>query len=174
MNLNLLLINSFYLVFTFYRNVKKSDTGQSYYNHGQNLWNNVEKSSKIGQDKKTLKSVFAYFLITSTKFLFAEGRLGTRLCLLPFFMSMIVDLFYPVWKETTRKPSKVSAAKGFFPNVDITDTTCFDEFFYSMWWLEGIIFIKVYHYFDVFSTTMLLLSSKQVFWKSLNLVLSPQ
>ena len=30
-------------------------------------------------------------------------------------MSVIVDLFYPVWKEATHKPSKVSAAKGFFP-----------------------------------------------------------
>ena len=29
------------------------------YNRGQNLWNNVKKSSKIGQDKKTLESVFA-------------------------------------------------------------------------------------------------------------------
>ena len=28
------------------------------YNRGQNLWNNVKKLSKIGQDKKTLKSVF--------------------------------------------------------------------------------------------------------------------
>ena len=54
------------------------------YNGGQNLWNNVKKLSKIGQDRKTLKSVFASFLTTSTKFLFAEGRLGTRLCLLPF------------------------------------------------------------------------------------------
>ena len=31
---------------------------RSYY-RGQNLWNNVKKSSKIGQVKKTLKSVFA-------------------------------------------------------------------------------------------------------------------
>ena len=29
------------------------------YNRGQNLWNNVRKSRKIGQDKKTLKVVFA-------------------------------------------------------------------------------------------------------------------
>ena len=29
------------------------------YNRGQNLWNNVKKLSKTGQDKKTLKSVFA-------------------------------------------------------------------------------------------------------------------
>ena len=30
-------------------------------NRGQNLWNNVKKSSKIGQDEKTLWSVFAQF-----------------------------------------------------------------------------------------------------------------
>ena len=56
----------------------------SYYNRGQNLWNNVKKLRKIGQDKKFLKSVFALFLTTSTKFFFEEGRLGIRLCLLPW------------------------------------------------------------------------------------------
>ena len=31
----------------------------SHYNRRQNLWNNVKKSSKVGQAKKTLKSAFA-------------------------------------------------------------------------------------------------------------------
>ena len=35
------------------------ELGKGFYNRGQNLWNNVKNSSKIGQDKKTLKSVFA-------------------------------------------------------------------------------------------------------------------
>ena len=54
------------------------------YNHAQNLRSNVKKSSKIGQDEKTLISVSAQFVTTSTKFLFMERRLETRLCLLPF------------------------------------------------------------------------------------------
>ena len=34
------------------------------YNPGQNIWNKIEKSSKTGQDKKSLISTFACFLIT--------------------------------------------------------------------------------------------------------------
>ena len=50
------------------------------YNHIQRLWKNVEKSSKIEQDEKTLISAFALFLTTSTKALFLERSLGTRFC----------------------------------------------------------------------------------------------
>ena len=32
------------------------------YNPGQNIWNKMEESSKTGQEKKNLVSVFAYFL----------------------------------------------------------------------------------------------------------------
>ena len=36
-----------------------SDSQDTDYNGGQSLWNNVKKSSKIGEDTKTFKSVFA-------------------------------------------------------------------------------------------------------------------
>ena len=39
-------------------------------NRGQNLWSNVKKSSKIGQDEKTLIPVFVSFLTTSAMFYF--------------------------------------------------------------------------------------------------------
>ena len=34
-----------------------------------------------------------------------------------------------VWKETTRKPLKVTSAKTLFSNVFVIYTTCFDEWF---------------------------------------------
>ena len=34
---------------------------QKTYNPGQNIWNKIEKSSKTGQEKKSLKSTFACF-----------------------------------------------------------------------------------------------------------------
>ena len=37
------------------------------YNPGQNIWNKIEKYSKIGQDKKSLISTFACFLTATTK-----------------------------------------------------------------------------------------------------------
>ena len=52
-------------------------------NPGQNIWNKVEKSSKSGQDMKSLISTFACFLTTIAKVFFPEGRLGTRLCIHP-------------------------------------------------------------------------------------------
>ena len=54
-----------------------------FYNPGQNIWNKIEKSSKAGQDKKSLISTSAYFLIATAKVEFVVGRLGTRLCLPP-------------------------------------------------------------------------------------------
>ena len=38
-------------------------------------------------------------------------------------------LFCSVWKETSRKPLKVAAAKKSFPSVCTIYTTCFDECF---------------------------------------------
>ena len=37
------------------------------YNPMQNIWNKLEKSSKIGQDKKGLISTFACFLTATAK-----------------------------------------------------------------------------------------------------------
>ena len=37
------------------------------YNLGQNIWNKIEKSSKTGQDKKSLISTFACFLTATAK-----------------------------------------------------------------------------------------------------------
>ena len=36
-------------------------------NPGQNIWNKVDKSSKIGQDKKSLISTFACFFTVIAK-----------------------------------------------------------------------------------------------------------
>ena len=52
-------------------------------NFGQNNWNKVKRSSKIGRDFKGLISAFAYFMTALGKVLFLGGRLGTRLCLHP-------------------------------------------------------------------------------------------
>ena len=37
------------------------------YNPGQNIWNKLEKSSKTGQDEKSLISTFACFLTATAK-----------------------------------------------------------------------------------------------------------
>ena len=37
------------------------------YNPGQNIWNRIEKSSKTGQDKKSLISTFACFSTAAAK-----------------------------------------------------------------------------------------------------------
>ena len=37
------------------------------YNPGQDIWNKTEKSSKTGQDKKSLISTFACFLTAAAK-----------------------------------------------------------------------------------------------------------
>ena len=50
-------------------------------NPGQINWNKIEKSSKIGQDKISLRSIFARFLTASANVKFLERRLGIRLCL---------------------------------------------------------------------------------------------
>ena len=58
------------------------------YNPGQNIWNKIQNSSNIGQEKKILISIFA---IAKVEFL--EERLGTRLCLdlnLRFFLYFLI------------------------------------------------------------------------------------
>ena len=40
---------------------------QQGYNSGQNIWNKIGKSSKTGQDKKSLISTFACFLTAIAK-----------------------------------------------------------------------------------------------------------
>ena len=42
------------------------DIGETY-NPGQNIWNKVEKFSKIGKDKKSLIPTFACFLTAAGK-----------------------------------------------------------------------------------------------------------
>ena len=37
------------------------------YNPGQNIWNKIEKSTKTGQDKKSLISTLACFLTATAK-----------------------------------------------------------------------------------------------------------
>ena len=39
----------------------------THYNPGQNIWNKIEKSSKTGEDKKSLISTFACFLTATAK-----------------------------------------------------------------------------------------------------------
>ena len=52
------------------------------YNSGQNIWNRLEKSSKTGQDKRTLISTFTCFL---TCFLTAITYISTFTCFLTAF-----------------------------------------------------------------------------------------
>ena len=49
------------------------------HNPGQNISNKIEKSSKTGQDKKSLISTFACSLTAIAKVEFVQGRLVTRL-----------------------------------------------------------------------------------------------
>ena len=50
------------------------------YNSGQNIWNRLEKSSKNGQDKRTLISAFTCFLTT---------LISTFTCFLTCFLTAI-------------------------------------------------------------------------------------
>ena len=43
----------------------------------------IQKSSKTGEDKKSLISPFACFLTGTAKLEFVQGRLGTSVCLHP-------------------------------------------------------------------------------------------
>ena len=55
----------------------------SVYNPGQNIWNKMQKSGKPEQEKKSLVSIFACFLIAIAKVRFLERIMGTRLCAHP-------------------------------------------------------------------------------------------
>ena len=52
------------------------------------------------------------------------------------------SFFTPSHNKRTHKPSKVAAAKNSSSNVYVIGTTCVDECFYSIWWLEVIVFCK--------------------------------
>ena len=52
---------------------KNSILNMSSYNPGQDIWGKVEKSSKIGQGKKSLISTFACFWLLLPKFNFWRG-----------------------------------------------------------------------------------------------------
>ena len=50
------------------------------HNARQNIWNKLNKSTKIGQDQETFRTAFASFLISYQSFIFGTRmRLGTRL-----------------------------------------------------------------------------------------------
>ena len=51
-------------------------------NLGQNVWNKIKKSSKIGEDDKVLISI-TYFLTAIANVELLRGRLGTRIYLQP-------------------------------------------------------------------------------------------
>ena len=40
--------------------------------------------------------------------------------------------------------------KNFFTSVYVITTTCFDECFFSIWYLKDIFLMKVYRYHDIF------------------------
>ena len=63
------------------------------YNVGQNILNKVKKSSKIGQEQKTLIAVLAKFLATIIKVFFLEGRLGTKLSP-PNFKTFLISPYF--------------------------------------------------------------------------------
>ena len=47
----------------------------------EKVWDKLQKSSRNEKEPKTLISVSTKFSAALTKFLYFEGRLGTRLCL---------------------------------------------------------------------------------------------
>ena len=70
-----------------YRKCKETEVRRSRWNQesdcsdnlGQNIWNEIVKSNKIGQKKKSLVSIFSCFLTAITRIKFLEGRLDSRL-----------------------------------------------------------------------------------------------
>ena len=54
-------------------------------NPGQNMWNKVKKSGKIGQEQKTLIFAFAQFSTAFTTVLYLQERLGIIIYLQPIF-----------------------------------------------------------------------------------------
>ena len=60
-------------------NFKQEDVWQIPYNPIQNIWNKIQKSSNIGQEEKSLMSIFEWFLLAIAKIEFLEEKLGTRI-----------------------------------------------------------------------------------------------
>ena len=60
-------------------NFKQQDVWQIPYNPIQNIWNKIQKSSNIGQEEKSLMSIFEWFLLAIAKIEFLEEKLGTRI-----------------------------------------------------------------------------------------------
>ena len=59
-------------------------------------------------------------------------------------------IVYSVWKETSHKPLKVTAAKKFFPSMYIIGKICFDFcFFFSCNNWKTLFFMQIYHYSEV-------------------------
>ena len=68
-------------------------------NPGQTIWNKIDKSSKTREEKKSLKSTFACFLLLLPKFIFCKRDLRLRyvstlishfpnICLFPKILSL--------------------------------------------------------------------------------------
>ena len=52
---------AYYHIYSIYRDI------QARYNHGQNIWHEIDKTNKTGQKKKSLISTFACFLTAIAK-----------------------------------------------------------------------------------------------------------
>ena len=81
----------------------------------------------------------------------------------------LYSMFYTfcVSKETTHEPSKVASAKEFSTSVYVIDKNLFRWTFfipYDNW--KTLYFVKDCCYFEIFSTCIMVLSLKQLFWKS--------
>ena len=64
---------------------------------------------------------------------------------------------------------------NFSSSVHVIDTTCFDEcFLFHLITGNHCFYVKVCHYLEILSAPILWFSFKQVFWKKLLFLLSPQ
>ena len=63
--------------------MKKSKMLWVFYNPGQNICKKIEKSSNIGQEKKSLISILTLSFAVIAKVNFLEERFSTRPCLYP-------------------------------------------------------------------------------------------
>ena len=117
-----------------------------------------EKSApKIGENTTTIFEPFFFFIIILH--FFTSNQLSTdRKLNLPLTSSVYFVFFalemqkrlkqskiyhkfsHFVWKETTHKPLKVPAPRTLFFSVYVIATTCFDQCFYSVWYLKDIAF----------------------------------
>ena len=65
------------------RELSQDQKSASFDNHGQHILKKKEKSSKIGEEGKSMASIPSCYLISIAKVSFLEGRLSTRLCFQP-------------------------------------------------------------------------------------------